>query len=177
MKRLLLLRHAKSSREPGVVDHARPLAPRGIWTAESMAEHCAKRLQSVDLALCSTAIRAHETLRLFDRCLPPSCKTVPRDDLYLADNRALRDVLRDVKDRYETVLVVGHEPGLSELATRLCRESGERDEKGSAKAKRRLAKGFKTASLLTIDLPIENWRDLKAGSGRLRSLIRPRDLR
>jgi phosphohistidine phosphatase len=171
MKRLLLLRHAKALRDRKQDDHDRALAPEGIWAAEAMADHCEKRLRKVDLALCSSAIRAHETLRLFERCLPPSCKTVLDEDLYLADRRTLRDVLREVDDRHRTVLLVGHEPGLSELAHAV----GGRN--GSDRVLRRLAKGFKTAALLTIDLSIESWEELHWHCGHLHSLKRPRDLR
>ncbi len=171
MKRLLVLRHAKAARPAGVEDHARPLSPRGIWAAEAMAEHCAPRLHAVDVALCSSAIRTRETLRLFERHLPPSCKIVLDDALYPGDPDAAVAALRRVADRSETALLVGHEPGLSDLVERLCGEAGSR------KAQRRLAKGFKTSSLATLELGIDRWRELRPGVGRLRAAIRPKDLR
>jgi phosphohistidine phosphatase len=171
MKRLFLLRHAKSSHHGEVRDAARPLAPGGIWAGEAIAERCAKKLSKVDLVLCSSAIRTHETLRLLERHLPPSCKIMLDDGLYLADRRTLENALRRVDDGADSVLVVGHEPGLSDLADSLC------GDEGRPKARRRLAKGFKTASLVTVDLVIERWADLGWGTGSLREMIRPKDLR
>lgn len=170
MKRLLVLRHANAARPPGVEDRLRPLSPRGIWAAETMAEHCVSRLRAVDLALCSAAIRTRETLRLFEQRLPPSCKIVLDDALYLGSHRAVLSALRRVKDRFDAVLLVGHEPGLSELVERLCGDEGRR------KAQRRLAKGFKTGSLAELDLGIERWRALRPGVGRLRTFTRPKDV-
>jgi len=170
VKRLLLLRHAKSAQVARMRDHARPLEPRGIWAAETLAEHCAKRLKAVDVALCSSAIRARETLRLVERHLPPSCKSALDDGLYMADRLELMKRLRCVDDRFQTALLVGHEPGLTDLAEAVC--AG----RGNGKALRRLAKGLKTSSLATIDLPIESWTGLEPGTGRLRAVIRPKDL-
>jgi phosphohistidine phosphatase len=135
-----------------------------------MAEHCGARLHAVDVALCSSAIRARETLRLFERHLPPSSKIVLDDALHGGGSRAALAALRRLADRSETALLVGHEPGLSDLVERLC------GDKGNAKAKRRLARGFKTGSLAVLELDIDRWRGLRAGAGRLRALIRPKDV-
>jgi phosphohistidine phosphatase len=170
MKRLFLLRHAKAVRTAGVDDHARPLSPRGISAAEAMAEHCGARLHAVDVALCSSAIRTRETLRPFERHLPGSSKIVVDDALHGAGSRVLMAALRRLGDRSKTALLVGHEPGLSDLVERLC--GGE----GKARAQRRLAKGFKTGSLAVLDLDIDRWRALRPGVGRLRALTRPKDL-
>jgi phosphohistidine phosphatase len=172
MKRLLLLRHAKASRDAGEQsDHARSLSPDGIWAAEQMAGHCAKRLRRVDMALCSSAIRTRETLRLFEQYLPPWCKIVLDDDLYLPETEVLQGALQTIEDRFEVVLLVGHEPGLSDLARLLCGNSGK------GKTKKKLENGFKTASLATIDLAIERWSELQPGSGKLRAMVRPKDIR
>jgi phosphohistidine phosphatase len=172
MKRLLLLRHAKASRDSAdLIDHARPLAPSGIWDAEAMAKRCAKRLRRVDIALCSSSIRTRESLRIFERYLPPSCKIRFDDALYLAEGDVIEIALAALDDRVDVALIVGHEPGLSDLAKSLCRLDGR---KGRARS---LAKGFKTASLSTIDMKIACWKDLRTGIGKLRGTIRPKDLR
>lgn len=135
-----------------------------------MAEHCAKKLRKVDLVLCSPAIRAHETLRLLEQYMPPSCKVVLDESLYLAGGRRLLSTLREVGDDFDVVLVVGHEPGLSDLAAALAEDEGNR------RARKRVARGLKTASLARVDLAVERWKDLRAGSGRLREVIQPNDL-
>jgi len=136
-----------------------------------MARHCAKRLRRVDVALCSSAIRARETLRLFEQYLPPSYKAVVDDALYLAEGDVLRSALQTVDDRFEVAMLVGHEPGLSDLVKVLCGDAGK------SKAMRRLANGFKTASLASIDLAIDQWSELRPGTGKLRGIIRPKDIR
>ncbi len=172
MKRLILLRHAKASRgDREKDDHERPLAAGGIWAAEAVARHCAKRLRRVEIALCSSAIRTRETLRLFERHIPPSSKILLDEDLYLAESEMLCRSLLAVEDRFDVVLLVGHEPGLSDLAVTLCGETG------STKAKRLLAKGLKTSSLATIDLKIDSWTQLRPNTGKLREVVRPKDLR
>jgi len=171
MKRVYLLRHAKSARPPRKSDHARPLAPNGIWAAKAMGEYCEKPLQKVDLVICSSAIRCRETLRLFEQHLPPSCKIAIEDSLYLAEARVLIEALRVLNDTFDTVLLVGHEPGLSDLAESLCGNAGKR------KALRRVANGLKTASLAKIDLDIDRWKAVRPKKGRLRDVIRPKDLR
>lgn len=169
-KRLFLLRHAKASRAAGCDDHERPLAPRGIWAAEAMAEHCEKRLRKVEVALCSSAIRTRETLRLLEQHLAPSCKIVVEEGLYLASRRRLVSALRGTGDHCHSLLLVGHEPGLSALSQSLCGGAGKPG------AKRRLAKGLKPGSLVTIDLEVDRWSELRAGSGRLHAVVRPKDI-
>lgn len=171
MKRLLLLRHAKAARLDAHGDHERPLAPRGIWAAERMAEHCAPQLGQVDAALCSSAIRARETLRVFEQYLPPSCKITQDEALTVAEGRGLFEALKATRGGGDVVLLVGHEPALSDLADLLCGDAG------GSKAMRRLAKGLKTSSLVTIDLEIDAWSKLRSGVGRLRAMVRPKDLR
>lgn len=135
-----------------------------------MAEYCEKRLRKIDLALCSSAIRARETLRVFEQHLPPSCKISLDDSLYLAEARALMAALRSVDEDCDSVLLVGHEPGLSDFAALLCGDAG------SEKAVRRIENGLKTASLTKIDLEIDCWKELKSKKGRVREVVRPKDL-
>ncbi len=172
MKRLILLRNAKASRDDlSIDDHARPLSEDGIWAAEVVAKHRAKRLHRVDAVLCSSSIRTRETLRLFEQHLPPSCKVFLDDALYDARGKTLRSAVRHVDDRFEVLLFVGHKPGLSELADTLCGKANK------GKARKRLARGLKTSTLATIDLDIDSWSKACPGTGRLREVIRPKDLR
>ena len=111
MRRLWLLRHAKSSwDEPALDDHERPLAARGTAAAEAMAAHLRKVGATPDLVLCSSAVRARDTLTGVLPGLGPDLKIVVDRSLYTFESRALADALAHATDKAEGVLMVGHNP-------------------------------------------------------------------
>lgn len=166
-RHLLVLRHAKSSwRDSSLADHDRPLSPRGIRAAAAMRSYFLERRLAPDLALCSTAVRAHETLV----ALELESATSVEADLYHASQDELIERLRDLEDAHRRVLLVGHNTGLELLVRMLAFEAEET-------AARRLAKGLKTATLAELALPIARWSELRPGTGRLVRLTRPKDLR
>jgi len=171
IRRLLLLRHAKSSRDdPSLEDHARPLASRGIWAAGAVGRNFGDRSVSADLVLCSSALRARETLRIVEPGLKPPRETSIEDELYLASSTELLERLARVDGDHLSVLLIGHNPGLEDLANMLC-------QSGRKKARKRLAKGFPTGTLAEVDLPIRSWKQLGyATNGQLRRFTRPKDL-
>lgn len=169
MKTLHLLRHAKSSwKEPGTEDHARPLARRGERAAERMGMLAAEAGVRPDLVLCSTAERARATLA---RVLP-RLKGEPRvlfeAGLYLASAGALLDRLCQVDPGVGEVLLVGHNPGLGELAVLLAGS-------GEAADRLRMARKFPTGAWAEICFR-EPWAQLGPGRGELRRFVAPRDL-
>jgi phosphohistidine phosphatase len=112
---LLLLRHAKSDYPPGVADHGRPLAPRGIREAALAGDWIRANTPSVDAVLCSTATRTRETLARTRIDAPVDFV----DDLYGATTGAVLDVINEVESQLgdpKTLLVIGHEPTMSQLA-------------------------------------------------------------
>ena len=116
MKRVYLLRHAKSSwKHPELADHDRPLAGRGKRAAKAIAEHL--RAQEVDpeLVLCSSARRARETLERIESALTGAGVRV-EGELYGASGRELLARLRWLPDDVGSVLVIGHNPGMQGLA-------------------------------------------------------------
>lgn len=116
MIELILARHAKSDwGDPGLTDHARPLNPRGLHDAPMMAERLAQSGASVDLILSSTAVRARTTAAFFSAALGVD---VEQDrELYLAPDERLFS--RAAETGLASVMVVAHDPGLSDLASRL----------------------------------------------------------
>jgi phosphohistidine phosphatase SixA len=167
VKRVYLLRHAKSSwKDTALADHDRPLAGRGRQAAQAMCDHL--RAQGIDpeLVRCSTARRARETLAWVEPALGRREVRVERA-LYGASADALIARLRQLPSELESVLVIGHNPGLQELALELARPRPERHV---------LASKFPTAALATLELPIDNWRELGPGTAELAALVRPRDL-
>ena len=119
MHRLHLLRHAKSARDEGVEDRDRPLSRRGREAAQLVGETLPAALGRVDLVLCSIAQRTEETAELVLACFPVPPRILFEDELYLAGYPALLRRLLRLDDTDDAVLVIGHNPGLHELALRL----------------------------------------------------------
>lgn len=119
LRRLVVLRHAKSAWPAGVEDHERPLAPRGRRDAPAAGRALAEGDWLPDLALCSTAVRARQTWEFASAQwgTPPPVRLDPR--LYAADVPDLLQTVREVPASVETLLVIGHNPGLAELVLEL----------------------------------------------------------
>ncbi|SDD58706.1 phosphohistidine phosphatase [Algoriphagus faecimaris] len=118
MKKIILVRHAKSSWEkPFLRDHDRPLAERGIKAAPEMGKRLKSRNIEPDLILSSTAERAKSTAQLISKELQQSDALVRLDkNLYHASPPTLLSIIRKLPESLETVLLVGHNPGLNDLA-------------------------------------------------------------
>lgn len=158
-KRLILLRHAKSSwDDPGLADHDRPLAPRGRKAAALMASYLSEERIRPELVLCSTAVRARETLEgvglpddvLFER------------DLYGASADVLLARLQRLPDPVESAMLVGHNPGMHELALMLG---------GTGDVERK----FPAGALATFEIG-GGWGDLGPGRAELVDFVRPKQL-
>ena len=167
MKTLILLRHAKSNwSEPGLADHDRPLAPRGREAAPRMGAWLKAHGPMPELVLCSTATRARETLALALEALGAAPETRFDRGLYLVGAPGVLSRLRRAPDEAATVMVVGHNPDLEQLARRLART-------GDAAALARLEEKYPTAGLAVIELPVERWAEA-GGSGRLLAFETPK---
>jgi phosphohistidine phosphatase len=119
MHRLHLLRHAKSSRDEGVEDKERPLSRRGRDASRHIGETLQKGIGPVDLVLCSSSLRTRETAELALAGFAPWPRILFEDRLYLADVKALLRRLTQLDEKAGSVLVIGHNPGLHELAITL----------------------------------------------------------
>jgi phosphohistidine phosphatase len=170
MRRLLLLRHAKSSWDtPGLADLDRPLAPRGRRTAPLVAQLMVKRHWLPDLVLCSQAERVRETWRLMAPLLGEQIPAKTLRTIYPGAPSRLLMTLRRAPDEARTLLLIGHNPGLGALATSLCGA-------GSKKALEKMSTKFPTAGLAVIDFDVDQWSDAANGGGRLEAFVRPKDL-
>ena len=169
MKSLTLLRHAKSGwDDPVTRDFDRPLNPRGRRAARTVgAEMRAQRLV-FDLVLASPARRVVETLEEVAAGYGP---IEPEYDerLYLAAAATLLEVVRHAPNSAGRLLLVGHNPGLEQLALRLARRDGE-PLRGEVEIK------YPTGTVAEISLPVEDWSQVREGCGRIVRFIRPRDL-
>jgi phosphohistidine phosphatase len=170
MKRLYLLRHAKSSwKEDDLSDHERPLAPRGRRAAAPIGVYLRDHAILPDLVLASSARRTRETWELVSLMLPKPPRVVYEDKLYLANADELLVRLRQVNDEADSVLIVGHNPGLQELAERLF---GDGDSAGLSKLRGK----FPTGGLALYQFDVDRWEELLPGIGRLTDFVVPRDL-
>jgi phosphohistidine phosphatase len=162
---LYLLRHAKSSwDEPGRPDRERPLAPRGVRDAKRVAEHLRRQRVVPELVFCSPAVRTRETLELVLPALAGVAVHV-EDELYGARSEALLERLRTVPEEVGSVMLIGHNPALQDLALTLASDNALRE---------RVAAKFPTAALATLALP--SWR-LSPGDGELVDYVVPKELR
>jgi len=167
VKRVLLLRHAKSSwKDASLADHDRPLSGRGRAAAKAIGRHLGDEGVQPRLVLCSTAKRARETLLRIEPALGRHEVRAERQ-LYGASADALLARLRRLPDKVDTVLVIGHNPGLQDLALALAAAGPARDQ---------VAEKYPTAALATLELVGEHWRELGPGGAELVAFVRPRDL-
>jgi phosphohistidine phosphatase len=119
---LILLRHAKSDWSGSVPDIDRPLAERGRAQAPLAGRWLAGHADRIDLAVVSPAKRARETWDLVSAQLAPAPPVRFDERVYAASANRLLDVVRGIPDEARTALLVGHNPGIEELATLLADE-------------------------------------------------------
>jgi phosphohistidine phosphatase len=166
MRQLLLLRHAKSTwDDASMPDQDRPLAPRGRRSVAIMRQAMRDLGLAPDVILVSTARRTMETLE----ALEPWDDTPliePMDSLYLANPMQLSAALHGVAETVRSVLVIGHNPGLHDLALSLSGPGG------AIEAARGIAEGYPTCALAEFIVP-GAWWDLREGGARLVRFLTP----
>jgi phosphohistidine phosphatase len=172
MNMLHLLRHAKSSTKEDVEDHERPLSRRGRMTARRVGKNLSAKLGEINLILCSSARRTRETLDLVLGEFRPGSGTLPRtsieDKLYLASREKLAARLRRLDASDANVLLIGHNPGLHELAIAFA------DQKSPSF--RALASGkFPTAAWVSFRVPAD-WSVLGSSRHELIGYVTPESL-
>jgi phosphohistidine phosphatase len=172
VRRLLLLRHAKA--EPGGPeqdDHDRALVERGIADAAAMAHYLKAKGYAVDRILCSTSTRTRQTAEPVLRVMP--VPVAYHDVLYHAAPGRIIAQVQDADDADLGLLLIGHNPGLEQVATLLAREAVKPKEQHRHDL---LEEKFPTAALAVLEFDIANWKKLSPCSGKLVDFVRPRDL-
>jgi phosphohistidine phosphatase len=162
MKTLLVLRHAKSSRNnPELDDHERPLNERGRRDGPRMGELVREYGLIPDIVISSDAVRARLTAEAVAEAARYTGEILLDPHLYMASPADILSLLRTVRENAETVMIIGHNPGLEELVEQL---TGQRQD-------------LPTAALAQIVLQIDQWRDLKRSTrGTLSGRWRPKEL-
>ena len=170
MKRIYLLRHAKSSWDDDALDDfQRPLNARGRKAAKRMARFLAERSIRPNMVLCSAALRTRGTYDI----LEPELQGVPvsfEDGLYEASRGDLLHRLQRLDGHLDSVLLIGHNPGLEKLALTLAGGHGD------PVALERLEQKYPTGALTMLESAVPHWPELDAGTCRLAAFVRPKDL-
>jgi phosphohistidine phosphatase len=171
MRALTLIRHAKSSwSEPGLTDSARPLAPRGIAAGPVMAGWLAEHLIKPDAVRCSTAVRTRATWAMLADVWGPDTPPCGFDDtLYMASAEELLRKIRQTSDDQAHLMIIGHNPGLHELAMALVGPSKPADRQA-------LTAKFPTAAVAALTFDITTWSAVRRGEGQLLHFVSPRRL-
>ena len=166
MRRLMLLRHAKSDWPAGVEDHERPLAKRGRKDGPRIGAAMAAQDLLPDLAIVSTAQRTRQTWDL----VKPALGSIPERfdaSIYEASPEAILKAIRSTSGAIKSLLIIGHNPGLELTAAFLAAS-------GSARAA--LTTKFPTGALAVIDFEVEAWREIARGQGVLALFLTPAEL-
>ncbi|MGI9449730.1 MAG: SixA phosphatase family protein [Geminicoccaceae bacterium] len=175
MRRLMLLRHAKSSWDHMDLDDVdRPLAPRGRAAAPLLGRYISHENLQPDLVLCSSASRTRQTWELVSAEWDRSDKArLPRFEirpsLYLAGYAEMLSMIQRIDGDIVNVMIIGHNPGMSQLAMHLVAQ-------GDPRGLKEMSKKFPTAALAVIQFSAESWSSIKPGQGKLESFVRPKDL-
>ncbi|NTY60024.1 histidine phosphatase family protein [Mycolicibacterium sphagni] len=161
---LILMRHAKSDYPNGVVDHDRPLAPRGIREAGVAGDWLRANVPPIDLVLCSSATRTRQTLDRTEVTAPVTYS----ERLYGATAGTTIDEINQVGDDIATLLVVGHEPTMSHVALGLAEP-----DHSDTDAAERIAIKYPTSAIAVLRVP-GGWSGLQLSSAELTAFHVPR---
>ena len=165
LRRLHLLRHAKSSwDDPTLDDHARPLAPRGVKAGRRLEAWLRESPVRPELVLCSSAVRAQATLELVRSALGAP-RVLSEDGLYHAAAGELLDHVCALPHPVTEVMLIGHNPGLEDLLRLLAAAPGDE------------APRLPTGALATLESEVGSWEELEPGTAALTRLVLPRRLR
>jgi phosphohistidine phosphatase len=162
MKTLFLLRHAKSSwDDPDLSDFNRPLNNRGLKAAPKMGAMIRKRKLQPEVVLSSPALRAKQTTEIVCEAAGLATVVCFEPEIYEATPQRLLKIVQGIDDQMNSAMLVGHNPGFEELLAALTAESQR----------------MPTAALACIELSIDKWCEVLAGTGRLEWLVTPKLLK
>lgn len=162
--KLILVRHGKSSWDTNHSDHDRPLASRGIKAAEKIGDWLNFNKHHPDSVLCSSAVRTRQTWDIIKAQLPAVKHEKHVKELYGASGRMMFMHLQGLTG--ETVLMVGHNPGMAEFAHRLLLNPPETTQ----------FRRFPTCATLVCKFQTDHWKSIKLGHAILLDFVVPREL-
>jgi len=161
MKRLILMRHAKSSwDDPLLDDHARVLNGRGRISADALGDWLRAKLYKPDQALVSDAARTRETFARLNFI----CDTRFTSALYHAGARTMMQVLKGAQGN--TVLMIGHNPGIAEFAEQIVAQPPDHMR----------FYDYPTCATTVMEFDIDDWAKVKSGTGQVLDFVIPREI-
>lgn len=171
MHQLFLLRHAKAETQSvGGSDHERRLTEGGRQAAAAIGQAMRRAGLAPDVVLVSSAARTQQTFEMLESTGVwdewPNTDALPA--LYMAGATQMRDLLRELPETVRSAMIIGHNPGLQELAVTLAGTLPDRPDL------QRLASGYPTASLAEF-MVATPWRKLGPGSAALQRFLQPQD--
>ncbi|HOO82775.1 MAG TPA: histidine phosphatase family protein [Alphaproteobacteria bacterium] len=169
MKRLLLLRHAQALPANGGQDFDRALSPKGLEDARALGQALRQRGLIPDYILCSSAKRTQQTCKesLFQTDEHKIHSSFSKD-IYSASRGDLFHLIQNVRDNPATLMLIGHNPAIYELAVMLAAA-------GNDAVLARLSNGYQPASLSIIEAPIDDWAALDPDKCQIVDLLDPLD--
>jgi phosphohistidine phosphatase len=168
MRRLMLLRHSAAERaNPGDSDQERPLSPEGRADAATIGAYLGNHSFRPDRVLVSPSTRTRETWRQIAAALRTAPEPVFDERIYNAAAQSLFNVIAEMAGDAQSVLMLGHNPGLHELAVLLVAT-------GDIDTRERLRENFPTSGVAIIDFALDDWAKLHARSGRLERFVSPK---
>ena len=168
MRTIILLRHGKSSwSDPTLSDVDRPLAPRGERASRRIAKYLRQQRIRPALVLCSPSLRTRQTLEAIAPSLGKGCTVELVPELYGASERELLKRLRALPESAASVMLIGHNPGLQQLALALASRGGDRAK---------LEQKFPTGALATLAVNSDSWTLLRPGEAELIDYVVPNQL-
>jgi phosphohistidine phosphatase len=162
MKKLFILRHAKAI--PGDFDKERPLSKAGHKQMHQLCLSHSKLWQTVDLVLCSSSVRTRETLDGVKACLSKTVTINYLDSLYDATAELYLKEIRKVDDYYKAILIVGHNPEITDFLRNVCASQGLSSECTMTKA-----------SIAEFTLTKDHWSQAEYSTFNFNQLIKPED--
>ena len=157
MKRLILMRHAEAGWHINMDDHERPLSASGIRDAKKIGSWLKEKEYIPDEVISSTSVRTRETLSY----LLLECPQIFERSLYLADADQMKSTLQTLLS--ETVILLAHNPGITELAYDLMNHEEKHEN----------FMDFPAASTVVIDFKADRWSEVKSDSGIFVDFVMP----
>jgi phosphohistidine phosphatase len=165
---IILLRHGKSSwSDSTLADIDRPIAPRGERASRNLAKYIRRKKIRPALVLCSPALRARETLEAVEASLGKRCVVEVVPQLYGASEQELLERLQALPEPVSSVMLIGHNPGLQNLALGLASQGAYLPQ---------LEEKFPTGALATLVVRSTSWSALGRGDAELVDYVVPRQL-
>ena len=162
MKSIILFRHGKSEWNIEYdTDHNRPLASRGIKAAKLMGIFLMEKDEIPGLIICSTAIRAKETLQRAAKAGHWSSSIIFEPEIYGGSPSKILSIAKEQLDSFKSICFIGHEPNFSMFISRTCKISPIR---------------FTTANMAKINFKVDSWKNLRFNEGFLAWHQRPKEL-